>query len=136
MPRNKEHGISRFNVNSNLRQNLKFIRLCKELKTIEPTIPEESILGILIAFWSFVANNRAMNGSIEGIDPWIVAKESLWTGKNRTPESLITALQNSELIDQNGQIHDWFDHQPLAKEILRSRKRRETADNTNDTNTK
>jgi len=125
MPRHKEHGISRFNVSSNLLNSHKFIAFHKELQKLEPNIPEESALGILVAFWCFVANNRAMNGSIDGIDPYIIAKQSRWTGDNRNPDNLIQILKKVGLVEQNGQVHDWFDHQPLAKEVLRGRRRRE-----------
>lgn len=124
MPRQKEHGISRLNIAANLRQNLKFIRFCNELQVKE----QPDGIGYLVSFWIFAANNCAMSGSIESIEPWIIAKEAGWTGNEKTPDQFIAALKKSGLVDENDQIHDWFEHQPLASEVLRNRARRQSQD--------
>jgi hypothetical protein len=117
MPRPKEHRISRFNVATDLVENLKFARFCQALG-----VCESRGFTLVVRLFNFVAANRAMTGSIAGIEPWIIARFCWWDSKDDgAPELLIAALKKAGYLEQDGTVHDWFEHQPLAADVMRKR---------------
>lgn len=129
MPRPREISISRFNIATNFDTELKFDRLCFLLR-----MDKRMVGWYLVKFWNFVAKNRAMTGSISGVESWAIAKFIGWDIQNDGDADIfISALKKSGYVsdgrnypeEPDGTVHDWFDHQPLAREILRARKNRE-----------
>lgn len=129
MARQREKGITRFNVTTGLRSRLKFVRFQQRLQ-IEPF----RAYGLLCLFWDFVAENRAMTGSIADVESWAIARHCEWSAAHDgSPELLIQALKFAAFVsdgvnypeEPEGTVHDWFEHQPLAREVLRGRSRRE-----------
>ena len=128
MPRHKEQGISRFNVNAHLVESEKFQKFRLFLG-----ISESQAYAILIRFWNCVATNRAMNGNIQDIEQKYLGHYCWLSELQIDTELFIKALTKSGFLDEDLNIHDWFDHQPLAKEVLRNRNRRiETAESNED----
>lgn len=102
--RPRSNRIEFFATNSFLRQNLKFKKLRRELKT-----SEKETWTIITSVFCYIAQNQALTPKIDDIE--FLAEFCYW---EKSPEILIQALQNSGFLDDNLEATTWFQNQPFA----------------------
>lgn len=85
--------------------------------------PEAVAAGMLISLWTWAAQN-AYNGDLSQCSPRVIAGACRY---KKNPERLVQALMDCGWIDQDMQLHDWYEHAEMfmAREEERRAKNRE-----------
>lgn len=142
MGQRRTSSIARFNVDTHLKTNPKFLRFRRLL-----SLDESRAYALVIGLINFTALNRGISGCLDNLEPFIIADFVGWNSEiDGDPEILIDAYIRAgfiEVSEEYGNIRDflgkygtlrgnmsnWFFHQPLAKKIQTKRDLRQDVDN-------
>jgi hypothetical protein len=110
-----------FPVDVNLYQNHKTARLARLLKC-----PRVHAVGHMVCLWAW-ACVHAPDGYLGRLQPEDIATAAEWEGD---PEAFQPALVEAGLLDEDGTLHEWEDHQgnTFRKRLYEAEKKRKQRD--------
>lgn len=112
-----------FPVDVNLYQNHKTARLARILEC-----PRAHAVGHMVCLWAW-ACVHAPDGYLGKLEPEDIATAAEWSGD---PELFRPALVKAGLLDEDGTLHEWEDHQGsnFRKRLYEAEKKRRQRDTT------
>lgn len=111
--RPRSNSIPRFNIDTFMLSNGKFVDFMLEL-----SIDEKTAYLTLCRWFNYVAINAGVTGQINLQNTRRIAHELWWTGDEK---ALINALLTCGFVDDSGNVKNWHQNQPLAEDILSKR---------------
>ena len=99
-----------------LATNKKTLRLKNLLK-----VKKAEAIGMLMLLWWWALDN-APNGDLSPFEPEELAEVMEYSGRGKTPQSLITAMISAGFIDPDMRLHDWGDYTGQLVEQRASRR--------------
>lgn len=112
--RPRTDSIPRFNVDTYLSSNRKYILFKRKLK-----LDDAKTYLTLVRFFNYINANCAITGNLQNVHAESLAEFCFW---EKDASELWKTLCEVGFIEGNGDIHDQEIHQPLAAEIKRKRK--------------